>query len=91
MGNKVDLVEERKISFQDAEEMANQHNMRYFEASAKSNQNIDVFMSAIMNEIYSKRFSSFTTQRLPTFKLRPSDVNRETTLKKTAASGKCKC
>ena len=90
VGNKIDRVEDRKISKHDAEEMARQNNMRYFEASAKENINIDVFMREIMTEIYHSRYSSFTEQRLPTFKLRASDVNRDTTLK--GRSGVlCKC
>ena len=48
VGNKIDLVEERKISFQDAQEMASLNNMKYFEASAKLNKNLDVLMSDIM-------------------------------------------
>ena len=70
--------------------MATQHSMKYFEASAMSNHNVETFMHEIMDQIYHKRFSSFTEQRLPTFKLRASDVNRDSTLKNKTKTGNCK-
>ena len=86
------MAEDRKISEHDAREMARQNNMNYYEASAKNNENIEEFMSDIMSQIYHIRFSSFTEQRLPTFKLRASDANSGTTLKgKLSAANKCKC
>ena len=91
MGNKIDCEEDRKISEHDAREMARQNNMEYYEASAKQNVGIEIFMADIMTQIYHIRFNSFTTERLPTFKLRPSDVNRDTTLKGKSTGGNCKC
>ena len=35
VGNKIDLEDERKISKKEAEELAAQYQMKYFEASAK--------------------------------------------------------
>ena len=64
--------------------------MKYFEASAMSNQNVEAFMHEIMDQIYHRRFSSFTEQRLPTFKLRPSDVNRDSSIKGKSKNGSCK-
>lgn len=69
--------------------MADKNDMKYFEASAKDNMGVTELMKEIMEQVYSSRFSSFTTQRLPTFKLRQSDVNRDTTMK--GNSNKCKC
>ena len=41
VGNKIDMVDERKVTEQEAREMAKQHNMNYYEASAMENINID--------------------------------------------------
>ena len=90
VGNKVDRAADRKISKHDAQEMADKNEMKYFEASAKENQGVTELMNEIMEQVYTNRASSFTTQRLPTFKLRQSDVNRETTLRGNS-TGKCKC
>ena len=92
VGNKIDREEDRKISEHDARQMAKQNNMQYYEASAKQNLNIETFMTDIMTQIYHIRFSSFTTDRLPTFKLRQSDVvNRESTLKGKSGKNCGKC
>ena len=48
MGNKIDKAADRKISKHDAEEMAEKNNMKYFEASAKDNINIEELMKDIM-------------------------------------------
>jgi GTPase SAR1 family protein len=41
VGNKLDLEPRREVKAQEAQEFANIHNMRYFEASAKTNHNIN--------------------------------------------------
>ena len=48
VGNKCDLVEERRVSKEDALALAKQNGMQYYDASAKTNQNIDVFMDSMM-------------------------------------------
>ena len=40
VGNKADLVEQRQVTYDDAEDFAKQHNMTYVETSAKSGANI---------------------------------------------------
>ena len=52
VGNKVDMVNERKISEEDAKKMAAQNNMHYWEASAKTNYNVDALMEDLMNQVY---------------------------------------
>ena len=41
VGNKIDLIEKRKVSKDEAEEIANKFNIPYFETSAKTSINID--------------------------------------------------
>ena len=52
VGNKVDMVDERKISEEDAKKMAEQNNMHYWEASAKTNYNVNELMEDLMNQVY---------------------------------------
>ena len=59
VGNKIDRVEDRRVSEQDAREMARLNNMNYYETSAKKNHNIDAVMEDIMSQIYNTRFTSF--------------------------------
>ena len=48
-GNKCDLIEERKISKEEAEEFALKNNLPYFETSAKNDININEGISKIAN------------------------------------------
>ena len=41
VGNKIDLIEKRSVSKDEAEEIANKFNIPYFETSAKTSINID--------------------------------------------------
>ena len=40
VGNKIDLEEHRKVSISDAKKIAQEHEMEYFETSAKENINV---------------------------------------------------
>ena len=44
VGNKIDLEDERKVSREEGQRLADQHKMQYFETSAKLNRNIDELM-----------------------------------------------
>ena len=44
VGNKIDLEDERKVSREEGQRLADQHKMQYFETSAKLNKNIDELM-----------------------------------------------
>ena len=52
VGNKIDLNDERKITAQQAQEMASSQNMKYYDVSAKENINIDTFMNELMQQVY---------------------------------------
>ncbi len=58
VGNKVDLEHERKVTSEEANELAQESEMPYFETSAKTGQNIQELMSYLMKEIYNKKFQS---------------------------------
>ncbi len=53
VGNKLDMAQNRQVSNEEAKELANKYELRYFETSAKDNTNVDeVFMDVAMH-IYS--------------------------------------
>ena len=58
VGNKIDLEDERRISKKEAEELANQYQMKYFEASAKKDMGIATFFEELMTQVYKKRFNA---------------------------------
>ena len=64
VGNKCDLSDQRKIYEAEAQALAKQNNMRYYDVSAKENQNIDQVFSVIMEEVASRRFGGGPTEVL---------------------------
>ena len=48
VGNKCDLVQERRVSEADALALAKQNGMQYYDTSAKTNKNIDEFMDYLI-------------------------------------------
>ena len=56
IGNKCDLLDQRVVSHSDANKLAEEHKMQYFETSALQNHNVAEVMTHIMTEVYDKRF-----------------------------------
>ena len=52
VGNKCDLFNERRVSFEEAETFAKNNNMKFFEASAKDGTNVNELFYYLANEIY---------------------------------------
>ena len=52
IGNKIDLTEERKVTKEEGQKMANQYNMKYFETSAKSNTNVTESIEGLAKDIF---------------------------------------
>lgn len=48
MGNKIDLIEERVVSGQEAKEQANSFGVTYHEVSAKENTNIKEMFKEVL-------------------------------------------
>ena len=55
VGNKIDLEDERKIPQKEAQDVANQYQMKYFEASAKMDVGISQFFETLMTQVWQKR------------------------------------
>jgi GTPase SAR1 family protein len=53
IGNKIDMTDKRKVSKTEAENLADDHNIPYFETSAKLDTNVTEVMKYIMSEVYS--------------------------------------
>lgn len=52
IANKIDLTEERKVSKEDGQKLANQYGMKYFETSAKTNVNVTESIESLVKDIY---------------------------------------
>ena len=52
VGTKKDLSHERIITESQAQSLADQHNMPYFETSAKNNENISELMEFLIRKVY---------------------------------------
>ena len=51
VGNKLDRKNERKVSFQEASQLAKKHNVEYYETSAKANQNVEEAFESLAIQI----------------------------------------
>ncbi len=55
VGNKSDLVNTRAIDYEEAEQLALRHKMRYFETSAISNDNVKAMFNFMMEMTFQKK------------------------------------
>ena len=54
VGNKSDLIEKRVISYEEAEKLAKEFNINYFECSAKTGENINVAFNDLIEQMVKK-------------------------------------
>ena len=54
IGNKCDLVEEREVSREEAEQLAKQLGLKYFETSAKSGSNVEAIFEELAKDMIHK-------------------------------------
>ena len=54
VGNKKDLDEQRTVPYQEAKELADHHNVRFLETSAKASMNVEDAFTLMTREIKSK-------------------------------------
>ena len=62
LGNKIDLVEERKITKEKGEELAKEFNIPFFEVSAKSGEKVNVVFKTLYTKI-NESYEQFEKQR----------------------------
>jgi GTPase SAR1 family protein len=63
VGNKCDR-EDRKVSFEEGSKLAAEFNMKYFETSAKTNQNVNETFSYLTKDILSNKTDVSSEQDL---------------------------
>ena len=51
IGNKIDLEEERKVSYEEGENFAKKYNLKFFECSAKEGTNVNEAFKCIIDDI----------------------------------------
>ena len=56
IGTKCDLTEERAVTREEAEQIAREHGMKYYETSARSNINIQEAFSDMIDSVYQNKF-----------------------------------
>jgi len=73
IGNKIDLVDQRKVSNNEAQTLADEHDIPYFETSAKLDQNVSEVMKFMMDQVYetSQRVSAKKEEAIRGSKLLP--------------------
>ena len=59
VGNKIDLNESREVSYKKGEEFAKNHGIKFFECSAKTQENVDKAFNCLINDIYDKHENEF--------------------------------
>ena len=57
VGNKTDLEDQRCVNKNEAQKIAQEHGMEYFETSARNNENIQEVMFYIMDKVYENLYS----------------------------------
>ena len=58
VGNKLDLFENYKITSEEGERIAKEHNFLFFEVSAKDGTNVDNCFNTIIQRIYEKDYNN---------------------------------
>lgn len=65
VGNKVDIESQRKVSKEEAQNLADQWKIKYIETSAKTRLNVDLVFQDLMRELMMrKKMSSKTSSSL---------------------------
>lgn len=79
IGTKVDLPEEREVTFKDATAFAQTYGIRYFETSAKTGQNLEAALEPILLAV------------LTASSVKSLSIVLSPQLQKTQSRSKCKC
>ncbi len=58
VGNKIDLEDQRQVSFDEGRELAEANKMQYFETSAKLDKNVHELIEYMMAQVYEKMFGA---------------------------------
>jgi small GTP-binding protein len=64
VGNKIDLPEERKVSYEEGVRLASEYNLKFFECSAKNNIGISDIFQYLVDGIYEANKDSLKESRV---------------------------
>eukprot|EP00434_Breviolum_minutum_P019983 symbB.v1.2.017627.t1/scaffold1340.1/size241236/12 len=78
VGNKADLNENRKVTKEEGQKLATQYNMKFFETSAKTGQDVDEAFLSIADDVVKQRYSDVQPNAFQVKQTKPS-------------KGGCKC
>ncbi|XP_031822476.1 ras-related protein Rab-13 isoform X2 [Sarcophilus harrisii] len=80
LGNKCDMEVKRKVQREQAEKLAREHGIRFFETSAKSSLNVDEAFSSLARDILlkSSRRSGNSNKATPTTDLKSCEKKSST-------------
>ena len=56
IGTKIDLVEQRLVSYQEGQELAAELGMKFYETSAKESSNFEEILEVLTQEILTRRY-----------------------------------
>ena len=86
IGNKIDLEDERKILTSEAQKLADDHGIPYFETSAKLDKNVSQVIKFIMGQVYesSLRAAEEKEEEVRGSQLQPRQLEKD-------KSDDCKC
>lgn len=68
VGNKIDITAERKVTYEEAIELANEFDIEFIEISVKENKNVDKIFNMIVNEIKNNFINNRQTFPLQKYK-----------------------
>lgn len=84
IGNKCDDVENRKISREEAEKMAQDYDLKYFETSAKKDYNIKEMFDSLIMDVYKVKQNEYKDKKEDnkTIKIDSLDNNADSSVSK---------
>jgi small GTP-binding protein len=65
VGNKCDMTGMRKIQYEDGEKLAQEHDLKFIESSAKNNINVEETFKYLIDEIYGYHAKDKNTEEKP--------------------------
>ena len=87
IGNKIDLVDERKISSEDLEEIGQKYKMPFIETSAKTGLNVNESFEALIDELFKNK----NRDEIKSMYLRKNKNDLSISTKKTNVKKKSGC
>lgn len=90
VGNKIDIDNERKVSYEDGEKFANENNIQFMEVSVKNNNNINSVFMTLADIIIDKiNNNNFNVRSMPNGIVLKTNKSDDTCCKKSDNDNSC--